>query len=213
MKSLVDSTIALAGIFQAAELVRQIAYTGFVEQNAFENSMYSVLMLEANSTADVYNGVAGIQTGLKVLLRQLRGEAGRQREVELIQYVLSMIYLEKKLRKDKDMLKIIRDNIATIRYDQELNNLPLNDPQLMLVLAELYLKTISTLDYRIQVRGDQRYLENTENTEKIRALLFAGIRSVVLWRQKGGTRLQFLFSRKKIANTAEQLLSEVEDSL
>jgi high frequency lysogenization protein len=36
--------------------------------------------------------------------------------------------------------------------------------------------------------------------------LLAGIRSAVLWRQLGGTRLQLLFSRKSIVSDAEELL-------
>ncbi len=48
--------------------------------------------------------------------------------------------------------------------------------------------------------------------KKIRALLLAGIRSSVLWRQMGGSRLQFIFSRQKIKKTAEKLLLRLRET-
>jgi high frequency lysogenization protein len=46
--------------------------------------------------------------------------------------------------------------------------------------------------------------------EKVRALLLAGIRAAVLWRQVGGSRLQILFSRAKIKAAAEKILQQIE---
>jgi len=43
-----------------------------------------------------------------------------------------------------------------------------------------------------------RYLQQSTNAARIRALLLAGIRSARLWRQLGGHRWQLLFSRRKL---------------
>ena len=45
---------------------------------------------------------------------------------------------------------------------------------------------------RVYVQGEQRFLEQEAVSDRIRTLLLAGIRSVVLWEQKGGGRLELM---------------------
>jgi len=49
-----------------------------------------------------------------------------------------------------------------------------------------------------------------DNLERIRALLLAGIRSIILWRQMGGTRLQLVFSQQELKQAADELLNRLE---
>ena len=76
-------------------------------------------------------------------------------------------------------------------------------------LGEIYQNTISTLQPRIMINGDQDYLSRTETANKIRACILAGIRSAILWRQCGGTRWKFIFYRKKIQAELQILLKQV----
>ncbi|MDM8563817.1 high frequency lysogenization protein HflD [Candidatus Marithioploca araucensis] len=200
------STIALAGMFQAAELVRQIARQGLFDQGQFETSIQSLLKLEADSVEDVYGEIGGIKTGLQVLCGQLG--AGVQREMEVMHYVLGMILLERKLMKSDDLLLNIRAGIESAQAQVEMYTI--NHPNVIVYLANLYSQTLGTLDFRLKVNGEKRFLENQNNADKIRALLLAGIRSTVLWRQKGGKRLQFIFSRRKILRKAQQLLERIK---
>ena len=73
-------------------------------------------------------------------------------------------------------------------------------------LASIYSDLISPLGTPIQVAGEPAILKQTVNQHRIRALLLAGIRSSVLWRQVGGNRRSILFSRSKVVECAEQLL-------
>lgn len=205
--SIENNTIALAGIFQASELVRQIARQGMLDQAPFEASIQSVLKINADSIMDVYGGLGGIKTGLQVLCQQLGNET--KRNIEVMQYVLGVVFLERKLAKRQDMLAKIRIGIETAVAETEIY--AATHPQVVEQLANLYTQTLSTFDYRIKVSGEQRFLENPHNADKIRALLLAGIRSAVLWRQKGGKRLQFIFSRAKILRTAQNLLGITKD--
>ena len=198
-------TLALAGMFQAADLVRQIARQGLLDQAPFETSIQSLLKIDADSVEDVYGGISQIKTGLQVICGQL---GAGQRNMEVMHYVLGMIFLERKLVKRKDMLARIQAGIETAQAQAEMY--ATSHPNIVSHLAHLYTDTLSTLDYRIKVNGEQRFLENQNNADKIRALLLAGIRSAVLWRQKGGKRLQFLFSRKKILQTAQNLLEHTK---
>jgi high frequency lysogenization protein len=204
--SIENNTIALAGIFQAAELVKQIARQGILDQAPFEASIQSILKINADSITDVYSGLSGIKTGLQVLCQQLGN--GSRRDMEVMQYVLGIIFLERKLAKQLEMLAKIRSSIEQIVA--ETKNYAVTHPQIVEQLANLYAQTLSTFDYRIKVSGEQRFLENSYNADKIRALLLAGIRSAVLWRQKGGKRLQFIFSRAKILRTAQHFLEANE---
>ena len=77
-------------------------------------------------------------------------------------------------------------------------------------LADTYHTTISTISPRIMVNGDQSFLSAPDTINKIRALLLAGIRSAMLWKQCGGSRWRFIFFRRKIQKEAEFLLSEIE---
>ena len=59
------------------------------------------------------------------------------------------------------------------------------------------------------VNGEQTYLGRTDIVNKIRALLLAGLRSAMLWKQCGGTRWKFLFFRKKLQLEIENLLKQL----
>ena len=73
----------------------------------------------------------------------------------------------------------------------------------------LYQETVSTLNPRILVRGEQIHLTNPDTAGKIRVLLLAGIRAAVLWHQLGGSRWKLVISRKKYVRSANQILMRI----
>ncbi|EIJ43622.1 uncharacterized protein involved in purine metabolism [Beggiatoa alba B18LD] len=208
MMNVADTTLALAGIFQAAELVRQVARKGMVEHIAFDSSIKSILKLEATSTEDVYGGLQGVKLGLQVLVAQL-GNQDRTNDRELMRYILGIMFLERKFIKRQDMVNVVQQGVQQAQHLADSTHT--TDPEVIALLANFYSQTISTFQHRIQVSGEQRHLENPANANKIRSLLLAGIRSAVLWRQKGGNRWQLLFSRKKIFQFAQQSLERIRD--
>jgi high frequency lysogenization protein len=202
-----ERILALAGMFQAAELVYQIARHGRCDEEPLAASIGSVLKLDAASTAEVYGGLFGARTGLQVLLRELGGVSAqehRQRQAEIARYVLGIALLEARLRKRPDMLDTLRAGIE--RATAQAGHFSVTHPNVLANLAGLYSETLSTFSYRIHVLGEPAYLQPPGNVNKVRALLLAGVRSAVLWRQKGGRRWQLLFSRKKILRGAKALL-------
>ena len=102
------------------------------------------------------------------------------------------------------MLEQIDNQLKKI--ESQFNFFSLNHENTFAKLGQLYQDSISTLGPRIIVNGEQLYLNNEINANKIRALLLAGIRSAVLWRQCGGSRLQFLFGRKAYLRESEVIL-------
>jgi len=208
MKNIDHSTIALAGLFQSAYLVKQIAKQGLIEQSPFETAISSVLKLDAPSTADVYDGVASVKQGFELLIKQFGTEEdGQTFDHELMRYVLNMVVLERKLQKDKTMLSVIGNRVKeAISYAEHYN---LAHEKVLDCLANLYLDTMSNFTPRIQVTGEKRFLENEFNAKKIRVLLLSGVRSAALWRQKGGSKWQLVFSRKKMVTIAKHYLEEL----
>lgn len=200
-RTLKDRTLALAGIFQAAYLVRETADRGKEITPAVESSLHSIFTLDANSVDDVYGGATGVQQGLQILQAQLANDRGR--DMELTRYVVAILVLERKLNRRPAMLQQLHEGIAgaadQAAYFSETH------ANVIARLADLYQQTVSTLTPRIMVTGEPNVLSNPGNAALIRALLLAGIRSAVLWRQCGGSRFQLLFRRGALAQTAGEL--------
>jgi high frequency lysogenization protein len=189
-------------MYQSAKLVRDIARQGLIDQEPFEASLNSILKIDASSVEDVYGESVDLKVGLQTLCKQLG--SGTKRTLEITHYVLGMMILERKLMKKNEMLDKIQTGIEATKAKTEI--LALSDPEIIKDLATLYTDTLSQFNFRIKVNGERRFLDNPNNADKVRALLLAGIRSGVLWRQMGGNRLQLIFSRKKMVKIAQAYL-------
>ena len=203
--NITDRTLALAGVFQAASLVDQIANRGMANNAIIENTLETLFKFDAASVEDVYGGVIGVQHGLSVMCDQFSASRAT-RDVNITRYVVSLLVLEKKLSANQAMLTQLRKQLETI--ENQLEFFSLGHDTLFTKLAEVYKTTISTLGPKIMVQGDHPYLSNEHNASKVRALLLAGIRSAVLWRQCGGNRWQILFGRKKMIAECQRLLQQ-----
>ncbi len=197
-----DRVMALAGVYQAAQLTQQIARRGLADTQAMSASIGSLFKVDSIDVHDVYGGTAGIQGGLRLLCEQLSGSS--RRDVELTRYVIALIQLEHKLSKQPDMLATIGSEIE--EATRRLQHFSLLHPNILSQLAAIYRQTISNLQPKIMVKGDPPHLQNPDNINKIRSLLLAGIRSAMLWRQMGGLRRHIIFSRKKLIRIAHRLM-------
>lgn len=203
-RTLHDQTLALAGLFQAASLVQQVAHTGTCGEESLETSLRSLFATDPASTLDVYGGeLSDIREGLQALSTSLAQQSGAK-DVETLRYVLNLVQLESKLKNSPDLLDVIGSRIEQARHTA--SHFGYSHSNLIGNLASIYTDTISTFRLRIQVSGNPQILQQDENAAKVRALLLAGIRSAVLWRQCGGRRWQLIFARKKVINHARELL-------
>ncbi|MFR9719315.1 high frequency lysogenization protein HflD [Aeromonas diversa] len=197
-----DRTMAFAGICQAAALVQQVARNGSCDEAALRESLSSILVTNPSHPLEVYNNThLAIRDGYRALVEQL-GADGNQKNAELTRYVVSLIALERKLAKRKDLLGMLSERIGQI--DRQLQHFDLLDEQIVSNMASIYSDLISPIGPRIQVAGTPLYLQQPMVQHKVRALLLAGIRAVVLWRQVGGSRTQIIFARKKMVELAKR---------
>lgn len=199
-----DRVIALAGAMQAADLARSVAQRGQADPKAVETCLASLIRIDASSSAEVYGGVARLQSGLRLLEQQLN----HPQDMELTRYVVTLLRLERQLSRRDDLLETLRTGIAGVV--QNLAHFPLDHSNTMARFADLYLKTISTLTPRIMVSGSQLHLNNPENASRIRALLLAGMRAAILWRQSGGSRWKLLVRRNALLREVRLLLAGMD---
>ncbi len=197
----VEQAIALAGLFQAARLVQQVARKGMTEAQALETSLYSILQTSPESVEAVYGDLKGLGLGFETLRAYLSGS----RSMELTRYVVALMHLERALARRPAVAQAIAQRLERIK-GQAAYFSP-SHPQVVAALAELYRETLGTLRPRIMVYGDEAFLTREENVEKVRALLLAGVRSAVLWRQKGGSRLRLLFQRRRLMESLTRALA------
>ncbi len=210
-RSLHDQTLALAGMFQAARLVQQIAHNGQCSEDSLRTSIKALFATNPESTLEVFGGdLANIREGLETLSSVLTQQT-RQQDAEVLRYALNLMHLESRLNKRADMLDIIGSRIEQARHTA--SHFGYTHPNLISNLASVYTDTISTFRLRIQVTGNPTELQKDENAARVRALLLSGIRCAVLWRQTGGRRWQLIFSRKKVTDYARQLAEQANRSV
>ena len=199
-----DQVIALAGIFQSAAIVQQIARTGEAPAGPFASSIKSIFELDPPDTLAVYGDLRSLQLGFDVLDALLaRKETARY--AETFRYAVGLIHIEKQLRNNPDLLSILRSRLEQTRNHLNLFENDMTHSSVISKLAALYVDTMGTFNYRIQVKGDPRFLQQDEVAQKIRASFLAGVRAAMLWRQVGGSRLQFLIGKRKMLTTLNQL--------
>jgi high frequency lysogenization protein len=198
-----ERTLALAGIFQATELVRQAASHGTWSGYAATCSLNSLFRLEADSIVEVYGGTERMRLGIETMLSVLQGE---NRYADTLRYVVGLLQLEKKFRRSGRMQEEVgRRLLEVAQIDPELEQHEREDRQAH-EISGLYSDTISTISPRIIVSGNPQYLQNDRTVDWVRTLLLAGLRSATLWSQLGGGRFDLMFGRNKIMREAESFL-------
>jgi high frequency lysogenization protein len=205
LNTIANQTIALAGIAQAAALVQQLATTGTADPVALESSIASLFISDEHGAENVYGGLPGLKLGIEQLADQMSGL--KIANPEQARYAASLVFLENQLAKQPAMLKTIFAGID--RAQAQTEHFGLLHENVLANLGDIYHTTISTLQPRIMVNGEQEYLSRPDIVNKIRACLLAGIRSAILWRRCGGTRWKFLFYRKKIQAELQILLQQL----
>ena len=198
-----DRAIAMAGMFQSASLVSDIARRGQSNAQDFRTCLSSLLKIDAASSEDIYGGVANLRSGLRLFKEHL----SKPSSMEITRYVVALLVLERKLAKQGELLRRIRQGIEATQ--DKLQHLQLTDDSVIAGLADIYTSTVSQLEPRIMVQGEPAYLTNANNVNRIRALLLAGIRAATLWRQSGGGRFTLLFRRNALLREAQRLLSSL----
>lgn len=166
--------------------------------------LQSILITSPDSTDDVYGGVENIIQGLKIIVAQL-GNGENDKDSEQTRYIVSMLSMERKVAKKPAAFAQLAERIEQL--DRQLEHFDITDDTIVSAMASIYSDVISPIGPKIQIAGSPNILQQKSQQHRVRAVLLAGIRSAVLWRQLGGKRRQIVFNRSQIVREAQQLLN------
>lgn len=204
MNKLENQTLALAGMFQAATLIDELALHGNCDTTAFDCSLNSLFTIDAATTRDALGDITCLSRGFEALGDYLGGE-NRSPGKNIAYYLLSMLKISTQVLGNHDLAAELLNGLK--RIEQSTSEFDMSRSSVINQIDGLYQSCISSLSPRILVRGDQNYLRNDDNAAKIRALLLAGIRCGVLWQQLGGGKWILFWRRKKYVATARKFLT------
>ena len=199
-QELKNETISLGAIYQACNEIKKIAWQGEINNNIIEPLINSVYQTTSEEIEDVFISIKRLNSGLDFLRKQLVGDAF-SRDGEVSRYFEAIGILVKNMNKKDEVLNKLRTELTKQSMPINENNLD----QHALFLSDLYLSTISTVEPRIIVNGDNKYLTDKKNAAMIRSLLLCAIRSYILWQQSGGSKFRIFIFKKKIAELAVKL--------
>lgn len=193
--------LALAGVFQAASLVDELARTGQVEPRPWETLIRATLDTDPESFEAIYGGHPNnLRRGLEVLEAVV---GRRQANPVVLRYGFSLLLLMSKLRSDNAMMSTLGQHLSRIQGQAE--HFGATHENVVASLGEAYQETLSTLKTRIVVQGDPSMLQSRMMPERVRAILLAGIRFALLWHQQGGRRWRLVLQRGALKNALDQL--------
>lgn len=201
-----NRAIALAAVTQAASLVESIARSGMCDAEDFQTMINSLFAENGDHISTVYGGLYPLRAGLHLSGKLLTGTNIEQAK-PLLSYAAGLMALEKRLSKNKAMLATIGEGMQRIKKQSDYFGSTTHS-SVIGGIADLYGNTISTLKPSIIVRGKPEHLKQSANTNKVRALLFAGIRAAHLWHMHGGGHFRLLIGRKKLHMQTQKLLEE-----
>ena len=197
--------LTLAAMSQAIYQVQKVAWKGQMDDAEAMPLINSIFKFDAESVVELYSGTASLSTGLRTLRAQLDSSSNKKSS-EFGRYMANLFTIQKQFDNNSEIQQVLSSRIEHTKrlldYEDVLS------ANVIASLADCYSQSISNLPLRIQVHGDPQILQNKANQDKIRALLLAAVRAAVLWRQVGGKKRQFLFSRKQLLDTAQKLLTQ-----
>ncbi|MGH8147254.1 MAG: high frequency lysogenization protein HflD [Rhodanobacteraceae bacterium] len=194
--------LALAGVFQALSLVREVAREGDCDNDAMQASLASVFKLESDSAAEVFGGNQGVRRGLRVLVEQVEGD---DRDLPLFHMLIAVLKLERSLARHAEINRHLGEGLEGMQ--RQLQHFPVTHPTIIARLADLYSANLSTLKPRITVVGNPLYLQQPAKAQRVRALLLAAVRAAVMWHQLGGRRRHLLFRPQREVMIARGMLT------
>ena len=190
-----DQTIALTGLYQSLALVQNIAWQGDTNHSCMIPTIGSILKLNPDQFIEVYGSTHNLQLGIQTLKSALQNKSEKH-AVERTRYAINLMYLASKLATNPKAFSSLASQIE--RISNQYDSVEDAFDEITQDLGGLYREHISPLGPKVIIEGDPVYLKMGQNASQIRALLLAGIRAIVLWKQAGGKRWTLLLGRKSL---------------
>ena len=208
--------IALCAVAQCAALVHELAIGKEIRQSQLASAINPLLILNPESVEQVYPNLESLTLGFSTL-QSILGSNRVKQNSQIRRYITEILILRKTLSKNMIMQSVVRaglSNLEPIRPSlidcMQTNQQEINEQNYTFEeISSLYRKTLSTLKHRIKVAGKVQFLKNEIVSNKIRGLLFAGVRSAVLWHQLDGRYWRLFIYNKRISNTVSNIHQKI----
>ena len=199
-----ERILALAGIFQSASLANSLARGENVNPQAYATSITSIFSLDPNDFKDIFGQPDNLEVGF-TLLKSVLSNKNFKDHANTLRYAIGLMQIQSTLSKNEDVLSNLTTRLhqcigRTEYFDSNIH------PSIIANLADIYVDTLGSFRYRIQVKGNPEILQQTTNANKVRAIFLAGVRSAMLWNQMGGRRWQLMLSRKNLMREIDALI-------
>jgi len=117
MNQLENQTLALAGMFQAATLVDELALHGKCNSDEFDCSFDSLFTIEADTPREALGDIACLVHGFTALADYLGGE-NRTPGRNIAYYLLSMLKLSNQVLRDEALSELLLKGLHRIDSDR-----------------------------------------------------------------------------------------------
>ena len=201
-----EQTIALAGLYQSCQVVSKIAWGGEYNEQELTPLINCILKIDSTKTEDIYMDISNLQTGLIYLKKQIVGDIFT-RSSETRRYIASLKQLSDNLMSDEKC--IIKIQTLLKEMGNKVESMTINEKTAE--LSSIYQKTLSGFEPRIIVNGENLYLTDHTHASRIRTALFAGVRSMILWQQLGGSKLKLFFLKNQFAKQINKYLGMIRN--
>lgn len=219
--------LALAAVFQAAQLVHVIATSG--SQRLGEVGQHYVdILLEATmniraeknqntNSLNFFHSLDDLHLGLHTLEQNLIRPYDPQPKQRLpfpiptprmrpakqsLVYAMGLLHLSAKVYKQTDYVHKIEKTqqqiIRQLSFFGHQQNHRYQHVSIISSLAQAYTDTASQLKPRIMVKGSANAFKNPQEVALIRAILFAGLQAAHYWRDLGGRPYQLIFFKRRL---------------
>ena len=132
--------LALAGMLQALNLVRQIADTGHADGEGERNTLDSVFRIDAASAEAVYGSTRSLRAGLLILRDYLTDRSG---DDALPKLGMAVLQIERRFVADESLAQQVLEGIRTLEGIAERQGSI--HPEVISKLGQLYADTIRHL--------------------------------------------------------------------
>ena len=207
-----QKVLALSAVFQAVALAEKLAIEGPLDPELLRFTLESIFRLENDRQENLCGETRRWQEGLAALEAGLNlGSPGNKAQIRISQrlrYAMGMLYLERQLAGNPSLETVFSQRIRQAQQQQPFFQDGITGSPMIHKLAGIYVDTLGTLKYRVQIRGSEQRLKTAGVAEQVRACLLAGVCAARLWRRLGGRRWHLLFTRRKILREIQAIIRE-----
>ncbi len=195
-------TYALAAAAEALYQITLISHGREADSHTVGGLLKGVLRTESALSTSIYP-MEILRHGLQYFSNEPHLDPAIHREMSY--YLASILKLTGMYLEDQAARTSLGNEIQGIK--ESLSAQTAKTAYVSTRLADWYAREIFTgRNFKVIIYGDEQVLKAPENLSRIRALLLSALRSCVLWRQMGGTQMNMLFGRSKMAVCARRML-------